>query len=138
MVSVAIMTRFSCYLRISTQLTRINVFEHERKDRTFNGGCAVSSKPRKDNDLQLICVEILPPKATSYFVVAWYRPPSDPVESFNKLELILSFLDKEEKEVILLGDKNCDFTAKEGIALDSNAKHLTNIYELFWKFFFYY
>ena len=95
---------------------------------------SISYKPRKDipdNDLELICVEILPPKAKSYFVVAWYRPPSDPVESFNKLELILSFLDKEEKEVILLGDTNCDFTVKECIALDSNARHLPNIYELF-------
>ena len=90
--------------------------------------------PRKDiphNDLELICVEILPPKAKSYFVVAWYRRPSDPVASFNKLELILSFLDKEEKEAILLDDTNCDFTAKEGIVLDSNAKHLIDIYELF-------
>ena len=79
----------------------------------------------------MICVGILPHKAKSYFIVAWYRPPSDPVESFNKLEQSLSFLDKEEKEVILLGDTNCDFAAKEGLALDSNAKYLTNIYELF-------
>ena len=125
----------------STQLTRINGFEHERKDRTSNGGGvaiyikdSISYKLRKDiphNELELICVEILPPKAKSYFVVAWYRPPSNPVESFSKLELILSFLDKEEKEVILLGDTNCDFTVKEGIVMDNNAKHLTNIYELF-------
>ena len=125
----------------STQLTRINGFEHERKDRTSNGGGvavyikdSISYKLRKDipyNDLELICVEILPPKAKPYFVVAWYRPPSDPVETFSKLEQILSFLDKEEKEVILLGDTNCDFTVKEGIAMDSNSKHLTSIYELF-------
>ena len=125
----------------STQLTRINGLEHERKDRTSDGGGvaiyikgSISYKLRKDvphNDLELICVEILPPKAKSYFVVAWYRPPSNPVESFSKLELILSFLDKEEKEVILLGDTNCDFTVKEGIVMASNAKHLTNIYELF-------
>ena len=72
----------------------------------------------------------MPPKAKSYFLVTWYRSPSDPVESFNKLELILPFIDKDEKEVILLGDTNCDFTVKEGITMDSNAKHLTNIYEL--------
>ena len=125
----------------STQLTRINGFEHERKDRTSNGGGvaiyikdSISYKLRKDiphNELEFICVEILPPKAKSYFVVAWYRPPSNLVESFSKLELILSFLDKEEKELILLGDTNCDFTVKEGVVMDSNAKHLTNIYELF-------
>ena len=91
----------------STQLTKINGFEYDRKDRTSNGrGVAIyikdsiSYKLRKDipyNDLELICVEILPPKAKSYFVVAWYRPPSNPVESFSKLEQILSFLDKVEK-----------------------------------------
>ena len=79
----------------------------------------------------MICVKILPPKAKPYFLVAWYRPPSDLVDSFNKLEQILSFLDKEEKEVILLGDTNCDLTVKEGITLDSNAKHLPDIYDLF-------
>ena len=94
----------------STQLTRIYSFEHERKDRTSHGGGvaiyikdSISYELRKDipyNYLELICVEIL------------------------------SFLDKEEKEVILLGDTNCDFTVKEGIAMDSNAKHLTNNYEL--------
>ena len=104
-----------------TQLTRINGFEQERKDRTSNGGGvaiyikdSISYKLRKDifyNDLELICVET--PKAKSYFFVAWYRPPGDPVESFNKLELILSFLDKEEKKVILLGDTNSDFTVKK-------------------------
>ena len=118
----------------STQLTRSNGFEHERKDRTSSGGGVAvyikdsfSYKLRKDipyNDLELICAEILPPKAMSYVVVAWYRPPSNPVESFSQLELILSFLDKEEKEVILLGDTNCDFAVKEGIAMDSNSKYI--------------
>ena len=60
----------------------------------------------------MICVEILPPKAKSHLVVVWYRPPSDRVESFNKLELLPSFLDKEESNLF-------------------DAKHLTNIYELF-------
>ena len=125
----------------STQLSRINGFLHERKDRMSSGGGVSiyikdSIKCKLQNDipdcnLELISVEILPPKAKSYFLVAWYRPPSDPVESFNKLDQILSLLDKEEKEVILLGDTNCDLTVKEGIALDSNAKHLTDIYDLF-------
>ena len=93
----------------SKQLTRISGFEHESKDRTSNGGgVAIYIKDSRyklrndipDCDLELIYVEILPPKATSYFLVAWYPLPSDPNESFNMLELILSFLDNEEKEVI--------------------------------------
>ena len=66
----------------STQFTRINGFEHKREDKTSNGGGvaiyikdSISYKLRKDspyNDLELICVEILPPKAKSCFVGAWY------------------------------------------------------------------
>ena len=77
------------------------------KDRTSNGGGVAiyindftSYKLRKNipqNGLELICVGILPPKAKSYFIVASYRLPSDPVETFSKLEQILSFLNKEEK-----------------------------------------
>ena len=42
-------------------------------------------------------------------VIKWYRPPSDPIISFDLLEKVLSSLDSEEKEIILIGDTNCDF-----------------------------
>ena len=56
----------------SSQLTRINRFEHERNDRTSNGGGVASYikdsiryKLRTDIpdcDLELFCIEILPTK----------------------------------------------------------------------------
>ena len=60
--------------------------------------------------LETICIEVEPPKSKSFLVLAWYRPPSDPVASFGRLEKVLSFLDNEGKEIILLGDTNCDLT----------------------------
>ena len=82
-------------------------------------------------DLELICVEMQPPKSKSYTVIAWYRPPSDPVDSFNKLETILSYLDREGKEIILLGDTNCDFAKKAANrSNDMSAMHLRKIYNL--------
>ena len=62
--------------------------------------------------LELLCVEISPPKSKPFLVFAWYRPPRDPVDSFSKLEKALAFFDKEGKEIILLGDRNCDFIKK--------------------------
>ena len=50
------------------------------------------------------------PKSATPLVLAWYRPPSDPIRTFEKLETVLSFLDNEGKEKILLGDTNCDLT----------------------------
>ena len=46
------------------------------------------------------------------------------------MEKILSNLDKEGKELILLSDTNCDFGNKENLT-DSNAKHLSNIYNIY-------
>ena len=80
---------------------------------------------------EIICVEIQPPKSKSYIVIAWYRPPSDPVDSFNKLETNLLYLDQEGKEIILLGDTNCDFAKKAANrSNDMSSMHLHRIYNL--------
>ena len=71
-------------------------------------------------------------KSKPFLVVAWYRPSSDTVDSFDKLEKALAFPDKEGKETILLGDTNCDLAKKSSDqALDNNAKHISSFYELF-------
>ncbi len=52
--------------------------------------------------------------------------------SFDKLETVLGHLDKEDKEIILLGDTNCYFTKKpQGELVSSNVSSLTNVYQLF-------
>ena len=83
---------------------------------TCNGGGvsiyirdSIKYKTRSDvpiDNLEIICIEAESPKSKSFLVLAWYRPPNDPVNSLFKLEKILSFLDKENKEIILLGDTN--------------------------------
>ena len=124
------------------ELTAIVGYQQERLDRTCNGGGvslyirdSVKFKLRDDvptDNLELICVEIQPPKCKSYLVVSWYRPPSDPVDSFNKMEKVLSYLDREGKEIILLGDTNCDLTKRApNQPADNNAKHISSLYELF-------
>ena len=96
---------------------------------------SINFKPRDDipvDGLELICVETEPPKSKPFLVIAWYRPPSDPVGSFDKLEKALAFLDREGKEIILLGDTNCDLTGRSSDQLlDNNAKDMADIYELF-------
>ena len=85
-----------------------------------------------DDDLEIICIEVEPPKSKPFLVLAWYRPPSDPVASFDKLEKVLSYLDKEGKEIILLGDTNCDLTTKQADQrIDNDTRHVTSLYELF-------
>ena len=105
------------------EVTSVAGYQQERLDRTCNGGGvsiyvsdSIKYKRRLDiltDDLELICIEVDPPNSKSFLVLAWYRPPSDHVGSFDKLERVLSFFDKEGKEIILFGDNNCDLTPKQ-------------------------
>ena len=98
-------------------------------------GNSIKAKYRDDvpsDSLELTCIEIEPPKSKHYFAIAWYRPPSDPVGSFEKVERALAYLDREGKEMILLGDSNCDFTKTDSDQqIDNNARHMANVYGLF-------
>ena len=58
--------------------------------------------------LEMISVEVEPKGAGPFVVVAWYRPPTEPVETFMKLANNIDFFDRENKEIIILGDTNCD------------------------------
>ena len=66
-----------------------------------------------------------------FLLVAWYRPPGRPVDTFVKMEKVLTFLDKEDKEIIFLGDTNCDLTKRADRPIDNDSRHLDSLYELF-------
>ncbi len=124
------------------ELTEITGYQQERLERNCNGGGVsiyvkgtIKYKVRSDvpiDGLELICIEIEPPKSKPFLVLSWYRPPSETIDSFNKLERVLSCLDKESKEIILLGDTNCDLSEKStDSSISSAGQHITNLYELF-------
>ena len=60
--------------------------------------------------LERRCIEVKPVRAKPFFVVSWYRPPSDLTETLDKFEEVLKCLESEGKEIILLGNKYCDVT----------------------------
>ncbi len=124
------------------EISNVAGYQQERLDRSCNGGgvCiyireSIKYKCRLDiptNNLELICIEVKPRKSRSFFVLAWYRQPMYPVGSFNELEKILSFFDKEDKETILLGEINCDLSPRQvDQPIDNNSKHMLDPYELF-------
>ena len=106
-----------------------------RNDRDANGGGVAiyvkNSLPEpkvklKSENLELLSVEISPGRAKPFLLVCWYRPPTCGVddEAFEKLTKVLSDLDKDEKEIILVGDTNCDFKDSK----NTNAKKLRMVY----------
>eukprot|EP00794_Sanderia_malayensis_P015140 gene15140-16696_t len=73
-----------------------------------------------------------------FIILALYRPPDESVEFFSELEKTLHFLDNENKELILLGDTNCDILAEYSSneqsstnSLPAHSKRLLEIYSLF-------
>ena len=91
-----------------------------RKDRNRNGGGvaiylrnSINYKIKEELtscDLEIITVEIFKPKSKSFLVNCWYRPPDASVEIFNNYEELVKKMDSENKEVILIGDFNCDWS----------------------------
>ena len=136
---------------IDDNLVDIDGYTIKRCDRDRNGGgVAVYLKDtlldkytvREDvpkSFLELLCVEVKPVRAAPFLVMAWYRPPNVTADTFDLLENCLQFLDREDKEIILLGDTSCDILAKyskTGHAstiddLPAHSLHLLEIYNLF-------
>ena len=76
--------------------------------------------------LELPSLEIKPTNARSFFLVCWYRPPTSSVDetAFENLRETLGMLDKEGKEIISVGETNCDFKDKK----NANANKLKFVY----------
>ena len=65
-------------------------------------------------------------------VLACYRPPNDPIRTFEKSENILSFLDTEGEEIILSRDTNCDLTKLiADQPIESHARHMSEVHDLY-------
>ncbi len=61
-------------------------------------------------NLETITVEIQKPKAKPFLINTWYRPPDSSLELFDSYEDIVKNMDIEDKEMVLVGDFNCDWS----------------------------
>ena len=62
------------------------------------------------SDIEYTCIKIIPKVAQPFFVLIWYWPPSSTVDKFLEMENSLSYLELTGKEIIFLGDTNCDLS----------------------------
>lgn len=102
----------------------IDGYDVYRNDRNRNGGgvamyisrnSGFTYKARKDlmpPELEIIVIEMKKPKAKPTIVIAWYRPPGSLMKLFDHVESILEQVEHEDKNVLLMGDVNCDLLAK--------------------------
>ena len=130
--------------KIASDLLRIDGYTLYREDRARNGGGVAvhvsdSLKHSRRNDfperaLEMISIEVEPKEARPFVIVAWYCPPTEPVETFTKIAK-MDFFDRENNEILLVGDTNCDPLRVTSAEVDSNlagnSLHMRNIYNLF-------
>ena len=63
----------------------------------------------KSENLEFISLEIASKHAEPSLVVCWYRPPTADDATFDNLMEVLKNQDQDGKEIIFVGDTNCDF-----------------------------
>ena len=79
------------------------------------------------DNLETITVEITRPKAKPFLLNTWYRPPDMPVDVFTDYEILMQKMDHENKEIICIGDFNCDWLSPE----KSETKKLSELANMF-------
>ena len=101
---------------ISSCHNEINDYNHERFDRNRHGGgvCTINYErlndfsPSDNEALETVTAEIKPRCANSFIVIAWYRPPKSHFTCIDNIKSMYRFYDSSSKEIIILGDTNCD------------------------------
>ncbi len=61
----------------------------------------------------------------------WYKPPNTTLEIFNAFEDLITRMDSENKEIILLGDYNCDWSRLGSNSANAQTNRLAGIVQTF-------
>ena len=91
----------------------------------------INYKIRSDitpDNLKTITVEITKPNAKPFLLNTWYRPPEYACRCVYRLyEILMQMMDHENKEIICIGDFNCDWLSPE----KSETKKLSELANMF-------
>ena len=80
------------------------------------------------SDIEALCLEIEHSACKNVTVICAYRPPDSDDEFFTSFENVINRLDHDDKELIILGDLNCDLLTSRR---EHHTKQLLNISEEF-------
>jgi hypothetical protein len=73
------------------------------------------------NQLEMVCIEICRKYGKPFLISAWYRPPNSNIDLFDSFEMFINKCEIESKELLVLGDLNCDWN-KTPLDMQSYAK----------------
>ena len=112
-----------------------------KKDRNRNGGgvcfylrSTLNYRLRDDlivgDEFEVLSVDIMKLNSKAFNVTAAYRPPNCTEGFFENLENFVRALDLESKELIILGDLNCNYLANSNNDQMTQLKQLSTVYHL--------
>ena len=129
-------TRLDC--SIDNSEVGIPGYDLARKDRNRNGGGVaiylrdtisyIDSTDLIPDVAEAICLEIKKQKMKTLLISTWYRPPSSKMQFFDEFETFLNNAEKENKELVITGDFNCDLFKSEA---NSNIRQLRDLIDLY-------
>ena len=109
-----------------------------RKDRNrLGGGVAIYARDALNVknmsqlvpiSIEAVCVEVTKPKMKPFLITSIYCPPNSKVDFMDNLENYFNELDKQNSELIISGDLNCDLSISD---LQPQSRRLMDIFQLF-------
>ena len=78
----------------------------------------------------MICCEINKPQSRPILISAWYRPPNSELKIFYSFEIFLKKCDVESKELLIIGDINCNILKSPRDSNTNKLIFLTVLYNL--------
>ena len=127
----------STFLDCEVQIPGYDIVRSDRN--RYGGGVAIYIRTiipyiiRKDllqDTLELLCIEVRKPKSKPVLISTWYRPPSAKIELFQKFENFLKLIDNEDKDIIITGDLNCNFSEHTQNQATSKLIDIIDIFQL--------
>ena len=70
------------------------------------------------------------PLVNRFFVCTWYRSPNSDMSLFNEFDVILQKCEFKDKELIVVGDINCDVMKSPPDAHTQQFNFLPSLYQL--------
>ena len=139
-VHIMAINETNCQTLPLTVYFQLKIFALKRKDRNVcrseislyvqNTISYKVIKTLPQHSLELLCIEVIPKHAKSFFVVSWYGPPDYIADKFQDLENVISYLETFQKEIIFLGDTNCNLL-EGNLCASGPAKHMSSFYASF-------
>ena len=126
---------------IQNNMVQIPGYEIIRRDRNRRGGGVAflvknnySYTLRDDlisKDLEAICIELTLRMSRPILILTWYRPPDSNAKVFGDLfEEFLQKAEAEHKELIIVGDLNCDLYTNTASSSTKKLIELLDVYQL--------